>query len=141
MQRRILYKIFSGLMLVVFCSGNFDFLILLTAGTSPTRQSSHHEKCYCSECYASHEGCLCWENPEAAQTPEPVAATDVFYKACHCSPQQAGGIFLSPEMKCLFHSVTALAPCFPSASDWPEDKLFFLTDLFAPPVFQPPEVC
>lgn len=139
MQRSIFYKLFSGLMLVVFCGENFDFLILMTTGPSQTRPS-HHEKCYCSECYASHEGCLCWENPEASKTPEAVATTDVFYKACNCSPQKSGGIPFVYEVKCLLCFAATLAPGFPTESDWPEDKLFFLTDLFAPPVFRPPEV-
>ena len=142
MHRGIFYKLFSGLVLVVFCGENFDFLIVMATGSPRTRPSPHHEKCYCSECYDSHEGCRCWKNPDAKETADavdPVAATDVFYKACKCSPQESGGILLSPEMKCLLYSASALAPCFPAESDWPVDKSFFLTDLFAPPVFHPPE--
>lgn len=140
MQRSLFYKLFSGLLLVAFCGESLDVLILTTVvGPSRTRPSPHHEKCYCSECYASHEGCLCWENPDAAATPEAVAAPDVYYKACNCSASQSGGIFLSSELKCLFYSTSALALCFSSESEWPEDNSFFLTDLFAPPIFHPPE--
>jgi len=136
MRRSIFYKLFSCLVLVVFCGENFDFLIVTTGAPRP-RPSTHHEKCYCSECYDSHEGCLCWKNPDAQETADSVAATEVYYKACNCSPQESGGMLLSPEMKCLLYSASTLAPCFPAESDWPEDKSFFLTDLFCSSGFSP----
>jgi hypothetical protein len=142
MRRNILYKLFSCLMLVVWIGENFDFLAAMTDGVPRTALSRQHEKCYCSDCYDSHEGCLCWKNldaKEAADSAKPVAATDVFYKAYNCLPLESGGMLLAPEMKCLLYSASTLAPGFPAESDWPQDILSFLTDPFTPPIFHPPE--
>ena len=139
MRRSIFHKIFSCLVLVILVGEKFDFLIFTAAGPSRSRSLQPHEKCYCSDCYDQHEGCLCWTNPDAEEKQDSTASTTPIIQACNCAPQQAGGTLPLSETKYWFDPILALRLCFPLESDWPEDKSFFLTDLFAPPVFHPPE--
>jgi hypothetical protein len=138
MRRSIFHQFFSCLVLIVFCGENLDLLIA-AAGAPRTRSAPHHGKCCCSQCYDSQNSCLCEKNPSAKATANSVAVGDVVYKAYNCSPQATGGILLSPEMKCLLYPLSDLAPRFPNENVWPGDKSFFLTDLFAPSVFKPPQ--
>jgi hypothetical protein len=48
--------------------------------------------------------------------------------------------FLSFDLKkCPLHEIFALASNPPEDNDWPNEQVFFLTGLFVPAVFHPPE--
>jgi len=139
MRHNILCRLFTGLILLVFFSENFDILILLTTDARRTPLPKAHEKCYCSECYDSHAGCLCWLNPGAEETATP-SGSGLFYRACNCpAPESPRTLFSSHLNECLLFLSLASMPRFPQESAWPEDKLLFLTDLFAPLIDHPPE--
>lgn len=139
MCHNIFFRLFSSLLLILFFSENFDFFILMGTEARRTPLPSSHEKCYCSECYDSHAGCLCWLNPGAEEAPNTLGAAP-YYRACNCPvPESAYPLFPSRLNECLLFLSLTLTPRFPQESVWPADKMLFLTDLFVPSIDHPPE--